>query len=136
MIFNRTGMSASLSFSVFSLLWSGYSAAQQIERQAIAVKQDIIFQQEEVQDAKAKQDDEKKKDEEKKKEEKQEEQLPMIETDSTVSERPGEREIRLQLWDGSIVTGDFGLDAIHIDTKFGMLEVPVGHIVYLSATRW
>ena len=138
MKFNRTCVFAVLSFAALILIGSGYSAAQQIERQAIAVPLVIDPQDEEVQDAKAKQDEEKKKDDEKKDEEKKkegekEEQLPMIETDSTASEKPGEREIRLQLWDGSIVTGDFGLDAIHIDTKFGTLEVPVAHIVYLRS---
>jgi hypothetical protein len=55
----------------------------------------------------------------------------MLETDSTGGSQPGPREVRLELWDGSILTGDLGIDSIHIDTKFGTLEVPVSNIQYL-----
>ncbi len=64
-------------------------------------------------------------------EEQEDEAAPMLETDSTGGSQPGPREVRLELWDGSILTGDLGIDSIHIDTKFGTLEVPVSNIQYL-----
>lgn len=62
--------------------------------------------------------------------EKEDDSAPMLETDALASQ-PGPREVRLKLWDGSVLTGDLGIDSIHIDTKFGMLEVPVSNIQYL-----
>jgi hypothetical protein len=61
---------------------------------------------------------------------KEDDSAPMLETDAT-SNPPGPREVRLQLWDGSVLTGDLGIDSIHIETKFGMLEVPVSNIQFL-----
>lgn len=59
------------------------------------------------------------------------ENSPMVETEVNTMDQPGDREIRLTLWDGSVVTGDLGVQSIHIDTKFGTLEVPVSNILYL-----
>jgi hypothetical protein len=42
------------------------------------------------------------------------------------------REMRLQLWDGTVVFGDVGIDNLHIKTRFGRLEVPVSNIVQLT----
>lgn len=56
---------------------------------------------------------------------------PMLETDPSGVNQPGPREVRLELWDGSVLTGDLGIDSIHIDTKFGTLEVPVSNIQFL-----
>jgi hypothetical protein len=51
--------------------------------------------------------------------------------EATVSEATeiGPREVRLSLWDGSVLTGDIGVSEIHVKTKFGMLEVPIVNIV-------
>jgi hypothetical protein len=63
--------------------------------------------------------------------EQEDESIPMLETDSSGGYQPGPREVRLELWDGSVLTGDLGIDSIHIDTKFGTLEVPVSNIQFL-----
>ncbi len=42
------------------------------------------------------------------------------------------REMRLQLWDGTVITGDVGIDNLHVQTRFGKLEVPVASIVKMS----
>jgi hypothetical protein len=63
--------------------------------------------------------------------EQEDESTPMLETDSSGGNQPGPREVRLELWDGSVLTGDLGIDSIHIDTKFGTLEVPVSNIQFL-----
>lgn len=77
--------------------------------------------------AKQEEDAEKKK---KQEEEKEDESAPMLETEASIAQ-PGPREVRLRLWDGSVLTGDLGIDSIHIETKFGMLEVPVSNIQFL-----
>jgi len=41
------------------------------------------------------------------------------------------REMRLSLWDGSIMSGDIGTSNLHVKTQFGMLEVPVSSIVIM-----
>lgn len=46
-------------------------------------------------------------------------------------QQPGEREMRLRLWDGTIVTGDLGIDLLNVNTQFGQLEVPVKNIISL-----
>ncbi len=56
---------------------------------------------------------------------------PIVETVRIPVELPGPREVRLHLWDGSVVAGDIGLDAIHVETRFGKLQVPISNIVYL-----
>jgi hypothetical protein len=63
--------------------------------------------------------------------EKEDDNTPMLETDASGVNQPGPREVRLELWDGSVLTGDLGIDSIHIDTKFGTLEVPVSNIQFL-----
>ncbi|HMP80327.1 MAG TPA: hypothetical protein PKD54_12810 [Pirellulaceae bacterium] len=54
---------------------------------------------------------------------------PIVETIRIPIEMPGPREVRLHLWDGSIVAGDIGIDAIHIETRFGRLQVPISNIL-------
>lgn len=67
----------------------------------------------------------------KQKQDQEDESAALLETGSSDSNTPGPREVRLELWDGSVLTGDLGVDSIHIDTKFGTLEVPVSNIRYL-----
>ncbi len=62
---------------------------------------------------------------------------PAVETTTLVQpqsqkDMPGEREIRLTLWDGTIVTGDINIDFLRIETEFGKLEVPVKNIIRLQ----
>ena len=54
------------------------------------------------------------------------------ETPSAESEQPGNREIRLSLWDGTIVTGDVNIEFLMVETQFGKLEVPVKNIINLK----
>lgn len=54
---------------------------------------------------------------------------PVVELAPLPVDPPGPREVRLHLWDGSIVAGDIGLDAIHIETRFGRLQVPIANIL-------
>ncbi len=75
----------------------------------------------------ANQDEEKKPADDVKQDETPEEE--MVEAVSLEVEELGPREVRFHLWDGSIVSGDVSVSAIHIKTKFGMLEVPVANIV-------
>jgi hypothetical protein len=46
-------------------------------------------------------------------------------------EEIGEREVRFVLWDGTVVTGDIGIEFLIVQTKFGKLEVPVKNIMSL-----
>lgn len=45
---------------------------------------------------------------------------------------PQPREVRLRLWDGTVITGDLGRESLHVQTRFGRLEVPVRDIVLLT----
>lgn len=56
---------------------------------------------------------------------------PAVAAEST-RQAAGPREVRLRLWDGTIVTGDLGRDSLHVRTRFGLLEVPVADIVVLT----
>lgn len=110
-------------------LWAGIAVLILTTEQGIAFAQEIEIVP--VQEAQKQEESAEKKADEKKQEEgKEDDSSPMLETDATANP-PGPREVRLQLWDGSILTGDLGIDSIHIDTKFGMLEVPVSNIQYL-----
>jgi hypothetical protein len=108
---------------------TGLAALMSTTDRSIAFAQEIEIVP--VQEAQKQEEAVEKKAEENKQEEaKEDDSSPMLETDATANP-PGPREVRLQLWDGSILTGDLGIDSIHIDTKFGMLEVPVSNIQYL-----
>jgi hypothetical protein len=110
-------------------LLTGLAALMSTTDRSIAFAQEIEIVP--VQEAQKQEEAVEKKAEENKQEEaKEDDSSPMLETDATANP-PGPREVRLQLWDGSILTGDLGIDSIHIDTKFGMLEVPVSNIQYL-----
>jgi hypothetical protein len=39
------------------------------------------------------------------------------------------REIRLHLWDGSVITGELAIDEMTVETEFGNLSVPVSKII-------
>ena len=43
--------------------------------------------------------------------------------------KPGSREIRLSLWDGTVVMGNVNIEYLKVETQFGKLEVPVGNII-------
>jgi hypothetical protein len=110
-------------------LMAGIAALTATIEQTAAVAQEIEIVP--VQEAQKQEEPAEKKDQEKEQEgAKEDDSAPMLETDAT-SNPPGPREVRLQLWDGSVLTGDLGIDSIHIDTKFGMLEVPVSNIQFL-----
>lgn len=55
----------------------------------------------------------------------------VIEASRVAVQQPGAREMRLRLWDGTVVTGDVGIDLLNVDTQFGQLEVPVKNIISL-----
>lgn len=69
-----------------------------------------------------------KQDEEKKQEAAAETQEPLVEATKVERSPLGPRQVRLHLWDGSIVMGDVSMDSIHIETRFGKLEVPIANI--------
>ncbi len=48
---------------------------------------------------------------------------------SPVAETRNPREMRLKLWDGTIISGDIGTSSLHVQTQFGMLDVPVSSIL-------
>lgn len=75
------------------------------------------------------QDDEQ--DDEKEKDNENQDDEPVIEARRTETQKPGEREMRLTLWDGTVVSGDIGIEFIKIETQFGKLEVPVKNIIRL-----
>ncbi len=54
---------------------------------------------------------------------------PLIELTPGEKVELGPREIRLTLWDGSVVRGNLGFSTLHVQTKFGRLEIPVENIV-------
>lgn len=54
---------------------------------------------------------------------------PFVEAAKVASKPLGPRQIRLHLWDGSIVMGDVSIDSIHVETRFGKLEVPIANIL-------
>lgn len=54
-----------------------------------------------------------------------------VEPASAEAQELGEREIRLTLWDGTVVTGDIDVNFFEIETQFGRLEVPVKNIINL-----
>jgi hypothetical protein len=113
----------------FVCAWLLFATAPAFEQYALA--QDENGKDDAVQ----KEAQEKEKPEEPKKEPKKDE--PAKEEEALVevepSEKPsiGPREIRFILWDGSVVRGNVGYSAIHVQTKFGRLEVPVENIVTL-----
>lgn len=58
-----------------------------------------------------------------------------VEVENTLRNAPvddsdsiGDQFIRLHMWDGSIVTGDFMIEQITVSTEFGNLQVPVNQI--------
>lgn len=65
-------------------------------------------------------------------EKKTEEDEAIIEAPRVQIEQPGEQEIRLSLWDGTVVTGNIGIEFIKVETQFGKLEVPVKNIIRLQ----
>ncbi len=67
-------------------------------------------------------------DDEKKQEAEKESQEPMVEATKVERSQLGPRQVRLHLWDGSIVMGDVSIDSIHVETRFGKLEVPIANI--------
>jgi hypothetical protein len=112
---------------LIAVLMTGAAAHSATIAQAAAQEIEIVP----VQEAQKQEERAEKKEQEKEQEAaKEDDSAPMLETDATANP-PGPREVRLQLWDGSVLTGDLGIDFIHIDTKFGMLEVPVSNIQYL-----
>ncbi len=66
-----------------------------------------------------------------KKDEPPKEEEALVEVEPSEKPSIGPREIRFILWDGSVVRGNVGYSAIHVQTKFGRLEVPVENIVTL-----
>ena len=53
----------------------------------------------------------------------------IIEVPTAKIPQPGSREIRLSLWDGTVVMGNVNIDFLKVETQFGKLEVPVGNII-------
>ncbi|MEZ6095105.1 MAG: hypothetical protein R3C03_12895 [Pirellulaceae bacterium] len=101
-------------------LWALFASAVLIPSPSIA-QEDAVDKTQEAEHAEHKQDNEG--------EAKKDDEVPLIEATRSESDELGAREIRFHLWDDSVVTGDVGVNAIHIQTKFGMLEVPVENIV-------
>ncbi len=56
---------------------------------------------------------------------------PIMEAPRVKIQQPGEREVRLTLWDGTVVTGDIGIEFFKVQTQFGQLEVPVKNVISL-----
>ena len=55
---------------------------------------------------------------------------PIVDTaDSKPIVQVDPRLIRIRMWDGSVITGKVGFDAIHVETEFGKLRVPIERVV-------
>lgn len=64
-------------------------------------------------------------------EEKEDDEAGVVEAPRVKVQQPGEREVRLTLWDGTVVTGDIGIEFFKVQTQFGQLEVPVKNVISL-----
>jgi len=53
----------------------------------------------------------------------------VVEAARITGEEPGDREIRLSLWDGTVVMGDVDIDYLKVETEFGKLQVPISNII-------
>ncbi|MBX3416114.1 MAG: hypothetical protein KF851_00810 [Pirellulaceae bacterium] len=78
-----------------------------------------------------KQDEEKKDKDQENSDEKKQDEEPLIELTIGEQIEIGPREVRLALWDGSVIRGNLGFSTLHVQTKFGRLEIPVENIVTL-----
>ena len=113
---------STLSFLCILVLTSHFANAQPVQAKAIELLPAAI------KPVPAEQEEEGEQEGEEQGEQNSEEE-GIVEAIRIEGQQPGAREIRLTLWDGTVVMGSVNIEYVKVETQFGKLEVPVQNII-------